>query len=104
MDVRQGCAVEIERDEYDVLDAPACGSGLAAFVVKNTGPSRVTISKSKPPAGGAFSVVNDIPEGTTVAPGASITVPVSFVPGAVATSTGTFSVTANGDGTTITFP
>jgi hypothetical protein len=58
-------------------------SGLAGFVITNTGPSRVTITKSKPPTNGAFSVVTDVPESTTIDPNASVTAVVRFTPGAV---------------------
>jgi hypothetical protein len=58
-------------------------SGLASFVITNTGPSRVTITKSKPPTSSAFAIVTDVPESTKVDPNASVTALVRFTPAAV---------------------
>jgi hypothetical protein len=58
-------------------------NGLAAFTITNTGPSRATVTKSKPPTNAAFTVVSDVPESTAIDPGASVTAVVEFTPGAV---------------------
>ncbi len=59
------------------------GSALTSFTITNTGASTVTVSKSKAPASAAFTVVGDIPEGSTVAPGATLTATLRFTPAAV---------------------
>jgi iron transport multicopper oxidase len=55
-------------------------SASMAFTVANTGGTTVTVTKSKPPALGAFLPLTSLPEGTTLVPGATLTVYVSFNP------------------------
>jgi len=58
----------------------AGGSASRSFTVTNTGGTSVTITKSKPPSGGAFAPTSTLSEGTVVAPGESLTETVSFAP------------------------
>ncbi|MEA2697406.1 MAG: hypothetical protein QOI66_1677, partial [Myxococcales bacterium] len=56
------------------------GTGTASFTVANTGGTSVTVTKSKPPALGAFIAQTTLPEGLTLAPGTTLTEFVSFTP------------------------
>jgi hypothetical protein len=58
---------------------PVGGSVLRSFVITNHGEATLTIMKSKPP-GGAFGVVEGLPEGTTIAGGGSTTVTLRVSP------------------------
>ena len=74
------------------------GSALASFTLTNTGASVVTVTKSKAPANAAFTVVDDIPEGTQVNPGATVTATVSFAPTAVGFVQDTWVINADDNG------
>ncbi len=66
-----------------------------AFTIANNGGTAVTITKSKPPVGGAFAAKTSLPEGTTIAPGETLTEQVAFTPSAVGPTQGTWEI--NGD-------
>jgi hypothetical protein len=69
----------------EVNDFGSLGVGSSAtktFTVTNTGGTAVTITKSKPPIGGAFEATTSLAEGTTIAPGGSVTESVTFKPNA----------------------
>jgi hypothetical protein len=66
-----------------------------SFTVTNSGGSTVTITKSKPPVGGAFAAETSLPEGTTIAPGETLTEQVAFAPIAAGPASGTWEI--NGD-------
>jgi hypothetical protein len=67
--------------ERNDLGSVAVGAAVTkAFTVTNTGGTDVTITKSKPPSGGAFAATTSLSEGTTLAPGASLSETVSFTP------------------------
>ncbi len=68
------------------------------FTIANTGGVPVTITKSKPPTGGAFAATTTLAEGTTIAPGQTLTESVTFAPNAVGALSGTWSI--NGDDST----
>ena len=51
-----------------------------SFTVTNTGGTAVEITKSKPPIGGDFAATTSLSEGTTIAPGESLTETVKFTP------------------------
>ncbi len=50
------------------------------FTLTNTGGSTLTITKSKPPSLGQFTAVSTLPEGTTLAAGATAVETVAFTP------------------------
>ncbi|HEY7829518.1 MAG TPA: choice-of-anchor D domain-containing protein [Solirubrobacteraceae bacterium] len=86
-----------ENNEY----GQATVGGVAvskSFTITNTGGTTVTLTKSKPPVGGAFAATTSLPEGTTIAPGASVTESVTFTPTGPGYSSGTWQI--NGDDTT----
>ena len=51
-----------------------------SFTVTNTGGTSITITKSKPPSGGAFAATTSLAEGSAIAPGESVTETVAFSP------------------------
>jgi hypothetical protein len=65
------------------------------FTVTNTGGTTVTITKSKPPSGGAFAATTTLSEGTTLAPGASATETVAFTPTAPGYANGVWMLNGN---------
>jgi len=69
-----------------------------SFTVSNTGGVPVTITKSKPPTGGAFAATTTLAEGTTIDPGQTLTESVTFAPNAAGALSGTWSI--NGDDST----
>jgi len=69
-----------------------------SFTVSNTGGVPVTITKSKPPTGGAFAATTTLAEGTTINPGQTLTESVTFTPNAAGALSGTWSI--NGDDST----
>ncbi|HEV7585714.1 MAG TPA: choice-of-anchor D domain-containing protein, partial [Solirubrobacteraceae bacterium] len=66
-----------------------------SFTVSNTGGTNLTITKSKPPSGGAFAASTTLAEGTTLAPGESLTETVVFSPTAAGPASGTWTITGN---------
>ncbi|HEV2974467.1 MAG TPA: choice-of-anchor D domain-containing protein [Solirubrobacteraceae bacterium] len=73
------------------------GSAAKSFTITNTGGTNVTITKSKPPSGGAFEATTSLQEGTTIAPGASVTETVVYKPTAPGYASGSWAI--NGDDT-----
>ena len=63
--------------------------------VTNTGGSPLLITRSKPPSVNGFTVQGDIPEGTTLAPGASITGSVVFKPTAPGAASAAWELNGN---------
>ena len=55
-------------------------SPTKSFTITNTGGTAVTITKSKPPIGGEFTPATELPEGTTIQAGESVTEQVTFAP------------------------
>jgi hypothetical protein len=87
------------RSETNDYGTVVVGSRLSkSFTVSNTGGVPVTITKSKPPTGGAFTATTTLAEGTTIAPGQTLTESVTFAPNAAGALTGTWSI--NGDDST----
>jgi hypothetical protein len=67
------------------------------FTVTNTGGTAVTLTKSKPPVGASFTALSSLAEGTTIAPGETLTETVAFAPAAPGYAAGTWAL--NGDDT-----
>jgi hypothetical protein len=82
-----------EKTEYGNVTVGA--TATHSFTVTNTGGTAVTITKSKPPTGGAFSATTTLPEATAVQPGESLTESVSFTPGGPGYASGVWLL--NGD-------
>jgi hypothetical protein len=70
-------------------------SAAASFTVSNTGGTTITISKSKPPALGAFVANTTLAEGSSIPPGTSRTLTVSFTPPSGGSFFDSWAITAN---------
>ena len=90
--------LEIEGESTDYGPVPIGRSLTRAFTIKNAGATAVTVTKSKPPNGGAFTAITSLPEGTTIAAGESLSEEVSFDPTALGEASGDWVI--NGDDTT----
>jgi hypothetical protein len=69
-----------------------------SFTISNVGGTNVSITKSKPPSGGEFAATTMLPEGTTIAPGETLTEKVTFAPTASGAASGAWVI--NGDDST----
>lgn len=65
------------------------------FTVTNTGGTTVTVTKSKPPTGSGFTALSTLAEGTTIAPGETLTETVAFTPGAPGYASGAWAINGN---------
>jgi hypothetical protein len=88
--------ISSEKAEYGSVEVGA--SATRSFTLTNTGGTAVSITKSKPPIGGEFTASTTLGEGTTIAPGESVTESVVFAPTAAGYASGTWAI--NGDDTT----
>jgi hypothetical protein len=79
--------------DYGAVEVGA--TATQSFTLENTGGSSVTITKSKPPAGGDFTATTLLQEGETIKPGESVVEEVEFTPTAAGPRTGTWLI--NGD-------
>jgi iron transport multicopper oxidase len=87
--------VSSETNEFGTV--PLGGQDERSFTVKNIGGTTVEVNKSKPPSGGAFAATTSLPEGTTIAPGETLTERVTFTPTALGKAEGVWLI--NGTGT-----
>ncbi|HEV3071455.1 MAG TPA: choice-of-anchor D domain-containing protein [Solirubrobacteraceae bacterium] len=85
-----------ETNEYGKLQVGATAV-TKSFTITNTGGTNVTITKSKPPVGGAFTATTSLPEGTTIKPGEVLTESVAFTPTGPGYTSGVWQI--NGDDT-----
>jgi Abnormal spindle-like microcephaly-assoc'd, ASPM-SPD-2-Hydin/PQQ-like domain len=65
------------------------------FTIANTGGTTVTIEKSKPPTGGEFTATSTLAEGTTIAPGETLTERVAFAPTALGPASAVWPINGN---------
>jgi PQQ-like domain len=86
-----------EGSEFGSL-AVGGGGGTRSFSVTNTGGTNVTITKSKPPSGGAFAATSTLAEGTSILPGETLTETVAFTPTAPGYASAVWAL--NGDDST----
>ncbi len=91
-------ALQIASETNDYGQVALGASAAKTFKITNTGGTTVTITKSKPPSGGAFSATTTLAEGSTIAPGASVTESVTFTPTAAGATSGVWEI--NGDDST----
>lgn len=73
-------ALEIASETLAYGQVTVGSSVSKSFTVTNTGGTAVEVTKSKPPNGGAFTATTSLSEGTTIAPGESMTETVKFTP------------------------
>ncbi len=93
---KQG-VLKITPETIEYGNVPAGGTVTKSFTLTNTGGTNVTMTKSKPPIGGAFTATTTLSEGTTIAPGETLTETVAFNPSAPGGATGVWLL--NGDDT-----
>jgi iron transport multicopper oxidase len=87
--------LEFSSGALDFGTAPLGSTAGKTFTITNAGGTNVTIQKSKPPFGGAFAPTTSLPEGTTVAPGQTLTEGVAFTPSALGPFTGSWEITGD---------
>jgi hypothetical protein len=91
-------ALKITNERNDFGAVEVGHTATKSFTVTNTGGTTVTITKSKPPSGGAFAATSSLPEGTTIAPGETLTETVAFSPTAAGEASANWAI--NGDDST----
>ena len=87
--------MSISTTSLDYGSVPLGSTASESFTVSNTGGEDLTITKSKPPVTGPFSATTALAEGTTLAPGSSLTETVDFTPTTLGSVADTWSI--NGD-------
>jgi hypothetical protein len=73
-------------------NVPVGSTVSKTFTITNTGGTNVTMTKSKPPLGGSFAATSTLSEGTTIAPGETLTETVAFSPTAPGGATGVWAL------------
>jgi len=91
-------ALEIASESIEYGQVLLGSSESRSFTITNTGGIAVEITKSKPPIGGAFAATTSLSEGTTIAPGESLTETVQFTPTGPGTASAVWPI--NGKDTT----
>jgi len=89
-------AIRSEANDYGGVQVGT--SATKSFTISNTGGVPVTITKSKPPTGGAFAATTTLAEGTVIQPGQTLTESVTFTPNAAGALSGAWAI--NGDDST----
>jgi iron transport multicopper oxidase len=82
-----------ERNEFG--EVPIGTTATKSFTITNTGGTNVSITKSKPPGGGEFAATTSLAEGTTIAPGETLTETVAFAPTAPGPASGVWLINGN---------
>jgi hypothetical protein len=88
-------ALQFSSETSDYGNVPVGSSATTTFTITNVGGTNVTITKSKPPSGGAFQATTSLSEGTTIEPGASVTETVAFTPTAAGEASGAWAINAD---------
>jgi hypothetical protein len=81
----------------DAGNVPVGQSRVLHFTVANTGGTTISLSRSKPP-GGDFTALTNLPESSTINPGASVGVDVQFAPSAAGPQSAVWSFNSDGQG------
>jgi hypothetical protein len=87
--------LQIVSEENDFGPVLLGSHATRTFTVANVGGTTVTVNKSKPPSGGAFSATTSLPEGTTIGPGEELTEEVVFTPKAIGSTEGVETTAAS---------
>jgi hypothetical protein len=92
----------VENEGTSVTNVPVGVTVPLTTAITNGGDTPVTVTSVTPPTG-PYTAQNLPKVGTVIKPGASVTVQITYAPQAVATSNGSFTVTAsNGTSATVT--
>jgi len=89
--------LQLSGEAVDYGSVAIGGTLTKSFTVTNTGGTAATITKSKPPSGGAFIPATMLTEGETIQPGESVTEQVTFAPTEPGPASGVWEI--NGDDT-----
>lgn len=87
--------LQFSSQAIDFGPTPVGTTATRSFSITNAGGTPVHINKSKPPFGGAFAATTSLPEGTSLAPGQTVTESVTFSPTALGAATGAWSITGD---------
>jgi hypothetical protein len=87
--------LQLSSQAIDFGSIPVGATATRSFTITNAGGTPVTIEKSKPPFGGAFAATTTLPEGTSIAPGQTVTESVTFSPTATGPASGAWAITGN---------
>ncbi|HEV2922767.1 MAG TPA: choice-of-anchor D domain-containing protein, partial [Solirubrobacteraceae bacterium] len=85
--------IKNEHNEFGSVEVGK--TATRSFTVTNAGGVAVTITKSKPPSGGAFAPTTSLAEGTTIAPGETLTETVAFTPTAAGPASTVWPINGN---------
>jgi hypothetical protein len=88
-------ALQVTSETNDFGAVTVGSSATRSFTITNTGGTTVTITRSKPPSGGAFEATTALAEGTTIAPGGSVIETVTFKPTAPGYAGGAWSINSD---------
>ncbi len=89
--------LQIANETLDYGQVSVGSSATREFTITNTGGTAVTVTKSKPPIGGAFTATSTLSEGTTIEPGESVSETVEFTPLSTGSASGVWTI--NGEDT-----
>ncbi|HWF31169.1 MAG TPA: choice-of-anchor D domain-containing protein, partial [Solirubrobacteraceae bacterium] len=88
-------ALQVTGEHLEYSPTAVGATTTKTFTITNTGATAVALTKSKPPIGGAFTATTSLPEGTTIAPGASVTETVAFTPTAPGYASASWPINGN---------
>jgi hypothetical protein len=88
-------ALQVTGEHLEYASTAVGATTSKTFTITNTGATAVALTKSKPPIGGAFTATTSLPEGTTIAPGASVTETVAFTPTAPGYTSASWPINGN---------
>ena len=89
--------LDVDPLELDFGTVQVGQSEAKTFTISNGGGQRLTITRSKPPASGVGFTGSDLPEGSSLAPGESVTLSVTFAPTANGDAMDHWDLNADGD-------
>ena len=88
-------ALQVTGEHLEYAPTAVGATTTKTFTITNIGATAVALTKSKPPIGGAFTAITSLPEGTTIAPGASVTETVAFTPTAPGYASASWPINGN---------
>ena len=87
--------LQLSSEAVDFGTVSIGSTATRTFTISNVGGSTVTIEKSKPPFGGAFTATTSLPEGTTIDPGQTLTESITFAPTSAGSASGAWQITGD---------
>ena len=90
----QAAKLVISSDHVDLGTVPTGSAVSRTFTLTNTGGSPLTLNRSKPPvAGKGFTATSTLPEGTSIAAGATVSETVQFAPTGTGAASDVWAIT-----------